>query len=128
MFMARAIRASGPLGEVGDPAWYEKVPELSQKAHVYRDVLPDRLTRFQQSPGRPNRHMVDIGAPPNSSPWRHELRHDAESAFWLLVWWVVNATPDGCTSKMPAELWVPLVGTTGYARSLNIPPLNLDPA
>ena len=128
MFMARAIRAGRPLGEVGDLAWYEKVPELSQKAQAYRDVFPDRLKRFQNSPGSPNRHIVDIGAPPNSSSWHHELRHDAESVFWLLVWWVVNATPDGCTSEMPVGLWGPLVDITVDARQLDIPSSGLDPA
>jgi hypothetical protein len=128
MFMARAVRASGPLGNVGDPARYQKVPELSQKAHVYEDVFPDRLTRFQQGPGSPNDHIVTIGAHPDSSSWRHELRHDAESAFWLLVWWVVNATPDGCTSEMQIELWVPLIGTAADTRSLDIPTSCLDPA
>jgi hypothetical protein len=65
MFMARTIRAGGPLGRAGHPAWYEKMPELSQKAHMYRKVFPDRLTRFQNSPSSPNYHMVDIGAAPN---------------------------------------------------------------
>lgn len=124
MFMARAIRAVGPLGVTGRTAQYMKASELSQKANMYDDIFPNRLSRFQRSPG--DRHMVDIGAPPNS--WRHELRHDAESAFWLLVWWVVNAAPDGCTSEMPAELWVPLVGTTVDARPFAIPSSGLDPA
>ena len=127
MFMARAVRVSRPLGKVGTPAWYMKVPELSEKACVYRDVYPDRLIRFRHSPGSPNRHTVDIDAPPNPSSWRHELRHDAESAFWLLVWWVVNAVPDGCTSEVPIEIWVPLVGTAFEARPLDIPSGCLDP-
>ena len=129
MFMARAVRAGGPLGEVGDRPWYQKVPELSQKAHVYGDVFPARLTRFQHSPGSPNRHTVDIDAPPDPSSWHHELRHDAESAFWLLVWWVVNAAPaNGCTSIIPNELWSPLVGIITDARPWNIASDCLDPA
>ena len=129
MFMARAVRGGSPLGKAGRIALYHKVPELSQKAHVYGDVFPDRLTRFRQSPGSPNRHIVDVGAPPDSSSWRHELRHDAESAFWLLVWWVVNAaSANGCTSKIPNELWSPLVGTIIDARPLNIASNCLDPA
>ena len=127
--MARAVRASRPLGNVRDVALFWKMPELSQKAHVYGDIFPDRLTRFQHSPGSPNRHMVDIGVLPDSSSWRHELRHDAESAFWLLVWWVVNAAPaDGCTSKIPMELWSTLIGTTTDARPLIIASNCLDPA
>ena len=126
--MARAVRAGHPLGEVGDPAWYMKVPELSQKAYVYGDVFPDRLTRFHHSPGSPSRHVVDIDALPDLTSWHHELHHDAESAFWLLVWWVVNAAPDDCTSEIPAGVWVPLVDATVDARSLDIPRSCLDPA
>ena len=128
MFMARSIRAGGPLGVTGRIAQYMMVPELSQKAHMYEDIFPNRLSRFQQSRGSPNDYIVRIGAPPNSSSQRHELRHDAESAFWLLVWWIVNATPDGCRSEMPNELWVPLVGTTFDIRPLDIPSSGLDPA
>ena len=82
IFIARAVRGGGPLGRLGGPAWFQMVPELSQKAQVYGDVFSDRLTRFQQSPGSPNRHIVRVGAPPDSSLWRHELHHNAESAFW----------------------------------------------
>ena len=127
--MARAARKGRPLGNVGDLAWYQTVPELSLKAHVYGDVFPDRLRRFQHSPGNLNLHMVDIAAPPDSFSWRHELRHDAESAFWLLVWWVVNAAPaDGCTSEIPCELWATLVGTFADIRPWNIASGYLDPA
>jgi hypothetical protein len=124
--MARAVRAGRPLGEVGDPSWYRNVPELSPKAHVYEKVFGDRLKRFQHSS---NRHMVDIKSPPDLSQWRHELRHDAESAFWLLLWWVVNAAPaDGCTSEIPIGLWGPLVDTTDDKRSLKVTSNDLDPA
>jgi hypothetical protein len=126
--MARAIRVGRPLGEAGRLAQFMKVPELSQKAHVYEVVFPDRLTRFQRSQGSSDDHIVKISAPPDLSSWRHELRHDAESAFWLLVWWVVNAASDGCTSQIPVEVWAPLVGATIDARSLDIPSSCLDPA
>lgn len=49
-------------------------------------------------------------------------RHDAESIFWFLVWWVVHATPaGGDATEIPNELRVPLVGITGDVRSLGIP-------
>jgi hypothetical protein len=127
-FMARAVRASRPLGRFGNVALYWKVPELSQRARNYGEVFPDRLTRFQHSSGSPDRHVVDIGAPPDSSSWRHKLHHDAESAFWLLVWWVVNAAPVGCTSKIPIGLWGPLIDTTSDTRPLEISRTSLDPA
>ena len=130
MFMARAVRAGGPLGDVGDRPWYQKVPELSQKAHVYGDVFPDRLSRFQCSPGSPDDHIVKVGGHPDSSSWRHELRHDAESVFWLLVWWVVNAAAptDGSTSKVPIGIWASLVDTKTDIRPWKIASDCLDPA
>ena len=130
MFMARAVRAGRPLGEVGDRPWYQMVPELSQKAHVYGDVFPDRLTRFQCSPGSPDDHIVRVGARPDLSSWRHELRHDAESVFWLLVWWAVNAAAPtaGSTSKIPIGMWASLVDTNIDIRPLNIASDSLDPA
>jgi len=128
MFMARAVRASRPLGRLGNVAVYWKVPELSQRARVYGDVFPDRLTRFQHSPNSPDDHLVRIGVPPNPNSWRHKLHHDAESAFWLLVWWVANAAPVGCTSEIPIDLWVPLISNTNDTRPLEIPCTSFDPA
>ena len=126
MFMARAVRVGGPLGKAGHPAWYVRVPQLSQMAHAYGKFFPDRLTRFQPSSVR---YVTEIGNDLTSSPQRHELRHDAESTFWLLLWWVITATPaDGDATEIPSEFWVPLVGTAEDARSLNIPTTCLDPA
>ena len=130
MFMARAVRRGGPLGRFGAPAWFQKVPELSQKAQVYGDVFPERLTRFQQSPGSPDDHIVRVGTHPDSSSLRHELHHDAESAFWLLVWWVVNAAAptDDRTSEIPIGLWAAFVDTKADNRPWNIASDCLDPA
>lgn len=92
---------------------------------MYEEVFPNCWTRFQDSPGSPNRHVVDIGTPPGSSSWRH----DAESAFWLLLWWVVNVTPAGSDpTEIPIGLWAPLVGTKIDARSPKLSATSLDPA
>ena len=57
------------------------MPELSKLAHVaYEKMFRDRLADFPNSPDFVVR-IKDEG-----KLWRHELRHNAESAFWPLVW------------------------------------------
>ena len=97
---------------------------FSRMPYMYEDIFPDRLTRFQHSPCSPDDHIVDIGAPPKSS----SRRHDAESAFWLLVWWVVNSAPaDSCKSGTPIGSWATLIGTTGKIIFFGFPNSYLDP-
>jgi len=124
--MARAVRAGQPLGVVGDDLVFKSMPELSNMAlNAYEQVFPDRLARFRQSP---NKHFVEIKASADPSSWRHELRHDAESAFWLLVWWVVNASPqNGTMTKIPNGVWGPLVDTRVDVRTCKLPATALDP-
>ncbi|KAF5314319.1 hypothetical protein D9619_011924 [Psilocybe cf. subviscida] len=54
---------------------------------VYERLLPLRLARFDNSPEYhrlPDEHWSEGNSRPS-------LRHDAESAFWLLLWWAVEA-------------------------------------
>jgi hypothetical protein len=36
---------------------------------------------------------------PQDDGWRHELDHDVESVFWLLLYWAMVAQPEGCLGK-----------------------------
>ena len=93
--MARAAVVSHLIANNGTIRVYG-LPQPSDEAHeVYHEVLRDRLERFPQPPEyhqgflRPlpegiNRNYV------KQLSWSHALRHDAESAFWLLVWWAVH--------------------------------------
>ena len=57
--------------------------------------------------------------------WRHELDHDAESVFWLLLYWVVGAQPaDREKEEINSGIWANLTGEsvklcTGLLRSLS---------
>ena len=126
MFMARAIRAGRPSGDDDEIADFMTIPELSQQARAaYRENYPERLVRFNPS----SRHTVRIKGPIDLSAFRHELRHDAESAFWLLLYWVLNAAAvQGPTTPVPAELWVSFTGTQMDIRPLGIPAHALDPS
>ena len=124
--MVCAVRQNGPIGRAGDDLLFRTMPELLPEARkAYEQVFPERITCFQCSP---ELHIVNIPASSNLSSWRHELRHDAESAFWVLVWWAVNAQPDnGAKTCIPAALWAALNETSSEQRSCNFSDDALDP-
>ena len=130
MFMARAIRANGPLGEINDHLTYITPPELSSKIHSkYKQVHPDRLDKF---PHNPQPSYLEIDATminDNKRTFRHELHHDAESAFWLLVWWSVHACPESAApSQIQQAVWASFVETGDDSRMCTLPKKALDPA
>ena len=57
--------------------------------------------------------------------WRHELDHDAESVFWLLLYWVVGAQPaEREKEEIIPGIWANLTGNsiklrTSLLRSLS---------
>ena len=56
--------------------------------------------------------------------WRHELDHDAESVFWLLLYWVVGAQPaEREKEEITPGIWANLTGPvrlrTALLRSLS---------
>jgi hypothetical protein len=45
--------------------------------------------------------------------WRHELDHDTESVFWLLLYWAIAAQPEeGGEEVIDTGIWGMLMGTT----------------
>lgn len=86
---------------------------LSEK---YRRILKDRVERF--SGAKRNAFLledIDHNALPG---WRHQLYHDAESLFWLLVYWAVQALPDDCDAdkitQVPDGLWGNFIRQDGH--------------
>ena len=104
IFMARAAVIGGHLVDPQGLVNLIGLPRLSEKAHrVYKEILPDRLEQFPQPSEHQERftRMCSTGEQPR---WSHELRHDAESAFWLLVWWAVHICPKSkCGAKDPKD-------------------------
>ncbi|EFI26873.1 other/FunK1 protein kinase [Coprinopsis cinerea okayama7 len=97
-FMARAIYLGGPL----TLDFYFSLPSIPLSAHLasYEKTFPDRVSMFSGLVGR------DIGLDPSQrwklnreppypihGPWRHRLYHDAESVYWLMVFWALFAKP-----------------------------------
>ena len=115
VFMARAVVVARPLAteRVFDLC---DLPMLSPEAQkVYEQVFPERLKQFPQPSVDQNDHLCLLTKPELEDKhldrllWSHTLRHDAESAFWLLVWWAVHsrdpATPDSDASKIRTMVW-----------------------
>ena len=69
--------------------------------------------------------MVESASPDSiNRQWRHELDHDAESVFWLLLYWVVGAQPaEREKEDVSAFIWASLTETvasrTALLRSLS---------
>ncbi|KJA13571.1 hypothetical protein HYPSUDRAFT_209409 [Hypholoma sublateritium FD-334 SS-4] len=102
MFMARAIRRGRPLGIRGQRVVVSSTPELVPLIQAaYNAAHPDRAARFRCKTG-----SYSMNAARSRIPAYHTLRHDAESVFWLFVWWLANAVPPGAqaTAINPAVL------------------------
>lgn len=90
------------------------------------DLIPEALERYknilkkrwEQFPARPDEALVIKKSPEVTRDWYHELRHDAESCFWLLVWWAIRVRPDNdmAASKICPAFWAFLVAPTDATR------------
>ncbi len=123
--MARAIRAGHLLGGSGDFTYpfYHKLPDICTS---YEAALPDRVKRFAcQISG----HQPGIVRNPTKVIARHALRHDAESVYWVLVWWAICAAPEGrASSPVRSTLWNNLTSSDCDDRPTMIKDSDLDPS
>ena len=125
MFMAHAIRQGGPLRE--DRRWTEYCGMPESLSEAYGKVFPDCLVKFPTSES----FLVKINLSDDEALWHHELYHDAESVFWLLAWWALQASPKDAemTTTIPHWIWSTFTNTTEVdGRSCNIAGYQLDPS
>jgi hypothetical protein len=96
------------------PAVLFSVPGIPNSPVVYAKAHPDRIQQFpDQCDEFPQRKklLIDpeeltIGNNDQSQGWRHELEHDAESVFWLLLYWAMVVQPKNCPKeKINAASW-----------------------
>ena len=102
-FMARAIRAGRLRGGSLISPIFAKLPDVcTSVATKYGAALPHRVKRFASQ----NAHQPGPVCNPTDIASRHALRHDAESVYWVLVWWAICAAPEGrAASSVDASLW-----------------------
>ncbi|KIM22937.1 hypothetical protein M408DRAFT_28288 [Serendipita vermifera MAFF 305830] len=112
IFQARAAAATTPV-DPGTGVLLGGMPDLSEAARPrYMKVLSDRVKRF---PSRPTLDIIlRTTQEAADREWFHQLRHDAESVFWLLLWWVIHVRPDNDKSPthIPEDLWKTLTQPT----------------
>ena len=128
IFMARSVVAGHPLTSGAPWEWIRGLPLLSPVAlPIYSTVLGDRLEKLPQPQENQKWHLVTIpqGSRDDkeslwSLPWTHELRHDGESVFWLLVWWAIHLRPGSIPSSKIDSI------TFGYLTNTNLE-TGLDP-
>jgi len=107
--MARAV-------ERGDhvPAIFAAVPGIPESPHRYTEAHPDRVEKFPASKQKllidPD-GIDDESQKPQPKQWRHELEHDTESVFWLLLYWAMVVQPEGGSKEdIDSTSWGNLIG------------------
>ncbi|KAF8341499.1 uncharacterized protein EI90DRAFT_2965881 [Cantharellus anzutake] len=104
IFMARALQLRKPV-PLRIPSILAAVPDSPKP---YTLAHPDRVAKF---PSTPLRLLTDHPGGRNNREWRHELDHDAESVWWLLLYWTVTAQPKGEPDEFIAHsTWSILTG------------------
>jgi hypothetical protein len=96
-------------------------PPVPNSPEIYARHHPDRIGKFPFK----ERLLIESTSPDSiNRQWRHELDHDAESVFWLLLYWVVGAQPahrekEGISAFIWASLTETVVSRTALLRSLS---------
>ena len=86
LYLARTANQRSPL--LIKPTVVPGMPELIPSALIpsalerYREALPKRLKQF---PPDKTRHILDMPPGEDLREWFHELRHDIESSFWMIL-------------------------------------------
>ncbi|KJA28961.1 hypothetical protein HYPSUDRAFT_51074 [Hypholoma sublateritium FD-334 SS-4] len=82
IFIARAVECQGPYPDPKTP-FLLKIPAMPKAPSLYEKAHPQRIVRFK---GIEQITLDSSTATLSSTNWRHELYHDAESFFWLILY------------------------------------------
>jgi hypothetical protein len=108
LFIARAVERGGPV-PLSKRALVPAIPECPKE---YASKHSDRAKQFPEN--TPDRRIQSEGIQSQGKQleWRHELEHDAESVFWLLLYWAMVAQPQQLPKEeIDAGYWTLLTGT-----------------
>jgi hypothetical protein len=91
-------------------------PPVPNSPEIYARHHPDRIKAFSPK----GRLLVESASPDSvNRQWRHELDHDAESVFWLLLYWVVGVQPaEREKEDVSAFIWANLTGPVASRTAL----------
>ena len=89
------------------------VPAIPGSPDEYSLKHPARINKFSSTEELVIRRRVNENN--HSNQWRHELDHDAESVFWLLLYWAMVVQPKNLSKKIPNEdikssVWTEITG------------------
>jgi hypothetical protein len=88
------------------------VPAIPDSPNEYSSKHPTRTKKF---PSLKKLILDPEGVSSHGQTWRHELEHDAESVFWLLLYWAMLVQPKLSAKGLPNEYidsaaWVEISG------------------
>ncbi|KAI9457307.1 hypothetical protein F5148DRAFT_1322579 [Russula earlei] len=109
IFIAQAVEQGAP---VPPTKWVARVPGIPQSCSPYAMAHLDRVKKFssliEEKIFVPVLTHTDTGS---RDEFSHELNHDAESVFWLLLYWAMVVQPENCLKeKIGTEFWNQLIG------------------
>ena len=87
--------------------WVYCVPEVPKSPECYAKFHPDRIKDVPEQ----GEVLVDPHNLTGSQDdgWRHELDHDVESVFWLLLYWAMVTQPEGGPGEdIDLHTWISL--------------------
>ena len=83
-----------------------RFPGIPESPKCYTENHPDRIEDVSE---RVEVFVDSFNRPQNE--WRHELDHDVESVFWLLLYWAMVMQPEGGPGEcLHAPTWMSLLG------------------
>ncbi|KAH9483668.1 ABC transporter G family member [Psilocybe cubensis] len=92
LFIARAVQNNGPYPDL--PARrLVMVPAMPSAPMIYQQYLPTRAKYFDQDKMKEYTLEQDK-MNTTERVWRHELYHEAESIFWIMLYWLMVANAD----------------------------------
>jgi hypothetical protein len=110
--MAREVQSGKQRGTDIFPP----MAQLGAGHDVYNKTVDDRPKAFP-----PNEMEWCSKKAQVLDPFVRQLRYDAESVFWLLLWWAVQAQPNGDDhtegSSICGSFWIISTSESGYRES-----------
>ena len=86
------------------------VPKVPKSPECYASAHSNRIKTFPEE----DEEVVNprtLKNQPQDDEWRHELDHDVESVFWLLLYWAMVSQPEGSQKEpISPQIWTDLLG------------------